>query len=94
MQFGKTKQGGPKRVQSFEKRFLQRGEKSHRESIEKKRALIELAHSLKDSEDFGAAASALKKAQADWKKTGYVPKKEGDKLWEEFRGACNHFSTE
>ena len=71
--------------------FYKEEKKSHRESIEKKRALIELAHSLKDSEDFGAAASALKKAQADWKKTGYVPKKEGDKLWEEFRGACNHF---
>jgi hypothetical protein len=63
----------------------------HRENIEKKRALIELANSWKDSDDFGAAASALKKAQADWKQTGYVPKKEGDKLWEEFRGACNHF---
>ena len=46
---------------------------------------------MKDSEDFGPTANALKKAQADWKTTGYVPKKEGDKLWEEFRGACNHF---
>ncbi len=71
--------------------FYKEEKKSQRESIEKKRELIELAHSLKDSEDFGSAASALKKAQADWKKTGYVPKKEGDKLWEEFRGACNHF---
>ena len=71
--------------------FYKEEKKSHRESVEKKRALIDLAHSLKDSEDFGPTANALKKAQADWKTTGYVPKKEGDKLWEEFRGACNHF---
>lgn len=71
--------------------FYKEEKKAHRENIEKKRALIELANSWKDSDDFGAAASALKKAQADWKRTGYVPKKEGDKLWEEFRGACNHF---
>lgn len=71
--------------------FYKEEKKAHRENIEKKRALIDLANSWKDSDDFGAAASALKKAQADWKKSGYVPKKEGDKLWEEFRGACNHF---
>lgn len=71
--------------------FYKEEKKAHRENIEKKRALIELANSWKNSDDFGAAASALKKAQADWKRTGYVPKKEGDKLWEEFRGACNHF---
>ena len=71
--------------------FYKEEKKSHRESLEKKRELIALANSLKDSEDFQNTASALKKAQADWKKTGYVPKKEGDKLWEEFRGACNHF---
>ena len=71
--------------------FYKEEKKAHRDNIEKKRALIELANSWKDSDDFGAAASALKKAQADWKGTGYVPKKEGDKLWEEFRAACNHF---
>ncbi len=71
--------------------FYKEEKKAHRENIEKKRALIELANSWKDSDDFGPAASALKKAQADWKRTGYVPKKEGDKLWEEFRSACNHF---
>ena len=71
--------------------FYKEEKKSHRESLEKKRELIDLANSLKDSEDFQHTSSALKKAQADWKKTGYVPKKEGDKLWEEFRGACNHF---
>jgi len=62
-----------------------------RESLEKKKALIALAESLKDSDDIAGASQQLKQAQAYWKNTGYVPKKEGDKLWEAFRAACNHF---
>ena len=62
-----------------------------RDSLEKKKALITLAESLKDSDDIAGASQQLKQAQADWKNTGYVPKKEGDKLWEAFRAACNHF---
>ncbi len=62
-----------------------------RESLSKKKALVALAESLKDSDDIAGAAQQLKQAQADWKTSGYVPKKEGDKLWEAFRAACNHF---
>jgi len=62
-----------------------------RESLSKKKALVALAESLKDSDDIAGAAQQLKQAQEDWKTSGYVPKKEGDKLWEAFRAACNHF---
>lgn len=62
-----------------------------RESLEKKKALIALAESLKDSDDIAGASQQLKQAQSDWKNTGYVPKKEGDKLWEAFRASCNYF---
>ena len=71
--------------------FYKEEKKAQRVNLEKKRALIELAESVKDSDDFAATAQVLKKAQQDWKKSGYVPKKEGDKLWEAFRSACNHF---
>lgn len=71
--------------------FYKEEKKKQRANLEAKQKLVELAESVKDSDDFGATASILKKAQADWKKTGYVPKKEGDKLWAAFRGACNHF---
>ena len=62
-----------------------------RENLSKKEALVALAQSLKDNDNFAETASALKKAQADWKISGYVPKKEGDRLWELFRSACNDF---
>src|SRR6056300_201275 len=71
--------------------FYKEEKQAHKVNLEKKQALVDLAESLKDSEDFGEASKALKKAKADWKKSGYVPKKEGDKLWEAFRAACNHF---
>ena len=71
--------------------FYKEEKKAQRVNLEKKRALIELAESVKDSNDFAETAKVLKKAQQDWKTSGYVPKKDGDKLWEAFRIACNHF---
>ena len=71
--------------------FYKEEKTRQRESLSKKKALVALAESLKDSDDIAGAAQQLKQAQADWKTSGYVPKKEGDKLWEAFRAACNHF---
>lgn len=71
--------------------FYKEEKKKQREHLDTKKALVTLVEGLKDSDDFAETARAMKKAQADWKKTGYVPKKEGDALWEAFRGACNHF---
>ncbi len=65
--------------------------KDHQENLAKKRALLEKAESLKDSEDWRNTANELKRIQADWKKIGHVPKSESDKIWKSFRKACNHF---
>ena len=53
--------------------------------------LVEKAKALKDSEDLEKTAEVLKKIQLDWKKIGHVPKKYSDKLWKEFKDACNDF---
>jgi len=37
------------------------------------------------------ATDVMKKIQADWKKIGHVPRKYSDKLWKEFKDACNHY---
>jgi len=63
----------------------------HQENLDKKRALIDKAIALKDSDDFDGTTQILKKIQADWKTIGHVPRKFSDKMWKEFRGACNHF---
>ena len=33
----------------------------------------------------------MKTIQNQWKKIGHISKKDSNKLWKEFRGACNHF---
>lgn len=65
--------------------------KDHQENLNKKRALLEKAEALKDSDDWRNTANELKRIQADWKKIGHVPKSESDKIWKNFRKACNHF---
>ena len=56
-----------------------------------KLALIELAESLKDSEDWETATNTFKKIQSDWKKIGHVPRKFSDDIWKKFKAACNHY---
>ena len=53
--------------------------------------LIELAESLKESDDWESSTSTLKKIQADWKKIGHVPRKFSDDIWKRFKAACNHY---
>ncbi len=63
----------------------------HQNNLEKKRKLLARAEELKESTDWHNTASELKRIQADWKKIGYVPKSESDKIWKAFRSACNEF---
>jgi len=60
-------------------------------NLEKKMKLVEIAESLKDSEDWKKTTDTLKKIQSDWKKIGHVPKQQSDEIWNKFRSACNHF---
>jgi hypothetical protein len=60
-------------------------------NLDKKNALIELAESLKDSEDWENATNTMKKIQADWKKVGHVPRKFSDDIWKKFKAACNYY---
>jgi hypothetical protein len=33
----------------------------------------------------------MKKIQDEWKQIGHVPRKHSDKIWKEFKDACNHY---
>lgn len=71
--------------------FYKGQKKEFQENLEKKRALLERAEKLKDSEDWKNTTNELKRIQADWKRIGHVPRSESDKIWKKFRAACNHF---
>ena len=61
------------------------------DNLNKKLALVEKAESLKDSEDFNAVTPVMKQIQNEWKKIGHVPRKYSDKIWADFKNACNHY---
>ncbi|MEP2057079.1 MAG: DUF349 domain-containing protein [Maribacter litoralis] len=71
--------------------FYKNLKKEQQENLDKKRALLEIAISLKDSEDWDTTTSEMKRIQGQWKKIGHVPRKYSDKLWKEFKTACNHY---
>lgn len=60
-------------------------------NLDKKLKLIEQAEALKDSEDWVTTTEVLKKIQFEWKKIGHVPRKYSDKIWNQFRYACNYY---
>lgn len=61
------------------------------DNAEKKKALVEQAQALQDSTDWKSTSDKLIALQKEWKTIGMVPKKLGDKLWNDFLTACNHF---
>ena len=71
--------------------FYKDQKKEQQDNLDKKRALLELALSLKDSEDTEMATSEMKRIQNEWKKIGHVPRKFSDKIWKQFKDACNHY---
>ena len=71
--------------------FYKNLKKEQQENLEKKRELVKLAVSFKDSEEWDTVTPQMKKIQQDWKQIGHVPRKYSDKLWKEFKSACNHY---
>ena len=71
--------------------FYKNLKKDQQDNLDKKRALLAIAVSLKDTEDFDMATAEFKRIQNEWKQIGHVPRKFSDKLWKEFKGACNHY---
>lgn len=65
--------------------------KDQYDNLEKKLTLIKTAEANKDSEDIQATTALMKKIQGDWKRIGHVPRKDSDKIWKQFKSACNHF---
>ena len=80
-----------KKFNSSKNHFYKDEKSEQQENLKKKIALIEIAESLKESEDWEIATEAMKKVQADWKKIGHVPRKFSDDIWNKFKAACNSY---
>ena len=71
--------------------FYKNQKKEQFANFEKKKALIKIAEENKESEDFDLATSLMKKIQAEWRTIGHVPRKDSDKIWNQFKAACNYY---
>lgn len=71
--------------------FYKEQKQEQNRNLEKKRELLRIAEEHKDSEDFDTVTPLMKRIQADWKKIGHVPRRHSDKIWKEFKTACNHY---
>lgn len=64
---------------------------SQQANLEEKLKLIQTAQDNANNEEWDIAVPLFKKLQEDWKKIGHVPKSMTNKIWDEFRDACNAF---
>ncbi|WP_166963538.1 DUF349 domain-containing protein [Yeosuana marina] len=81
-------------VRTFNKKknaFYKGLKKEQYKNLQKKLELIQIAEDNKDNEDIPTTIALMKKIQSDWKKIGHVPRKDSDKIWKQFKSACNHF---
>jgi hypothetical protein len=58
---------------------------------EKKKALIDKASELKSSTNWKETSNQLIQLQKQWKQLGHAGRKNEQKLWKAFRGACDEF---
>ncbi len=65
--------------------------KDQNDNLSKKQALVAKAKELQESTDFAVSTPIMKQIQEEWKTIGHVPRKFSDRLWTEFRAACNHY---
>lgn len=76
---------------SFKNSFYKDIKKDQNENLNKKTALVAKAKELQESLDFVTTTPIMKKIQDEWKQIGHVPRKYSDKIWKEFKDACNHY---
>ncbi len=66
--------------------------KSVEKALEKKKKLIKEAEALLDEKDIAIAARRVNKLHNQWKKTGNLPQKEENELWDKFKAATDAFN--
>ena len=65
--------------------------KTWTDNLAKKEALCERAEALAESTDWDAAATEMKRLQAEWKTIGPVRRNKSEAIWNRFRAAADRF---
>lgn len=76
---------------SAKNEFYKNLKHNQQHNLDEKMKLIQTAKDNMHSEDWDTAVPLFKKLQDDWKTIGHVPRSMANKVWDEFREACNVF---
>jgi hypothetical protein len=71
--------------------FFKRLDEERDTNLKKKEELVKKALELKESEDWDKTSNTLKSLQQQWKDIGPVPEKQREKIFKEFKEACDYF---
>lgn len=71
--------------------FFKKLDAERDQNLKAKQELVRQALELKDSADWNATSEKLKELQRKWKDIGPVPEKQREKIFQEFKQACDFF---
>lgn len=71
--------------------FFKKLDEEREKNLQLKNELVEKAHALKESHDWEKTSNELKVLQQRWKEIGPVPEKFREKVFKDFKDACDYF---
>lgn len=71
--------------------FFKKLDEEREQNLKLKNELVARARELKESTDWETVSAELKALQAKWKEIGPVPEKFREKIFQEFKEACDYF---
>lgn len=71
--------------------FFKKLDGEREKNLEAKKQLIAKANEIKESTDWEKTSNEMKKLQQEWKETGPIPDKVREKIFAEFKAACDYF---
>lgn len=71
--------------------FFKKLDEERTKNLKAKQELVARAIELKSSDDWIKSSNELKNLQRVWKEIGPVPEKQRDKIYKEFKDACDYF---
>lgn len=74
--------------------FFKKLDDERQGNLNLKKGLIEKVNAMKGSADWEKTANEIKKLQLEWKEIGPVPDRVREKVYQEFKEACDHFFNE
>ncbi len=77
------------RFDAISEKFEDHLQRERRRDRKRREGIIERAQQWKESSDTESALHGIKQLQRDWSPTVLATRKEEDRLWQKFRGACD-----